>query len=211
MTNPEKERFCAFAAALLAPPDEALADDLQQDALQAQLEDYVQAWGGDRQLLSIFSNELGGDDFLFALQAEYSRLFLEPDGKKISLVESTYKVWTVDRDCGMVFAASKGLVMGDHAVHMLNLYQQASLDIPEEFQSMPDHLVLELEFLGLLYQFASNEQVEGFIRDHLDWIPALKEEMETANAHPFYRDGVELIQLFLQHEAKNGVKNGKEG
>jgi TorA maturation chaperone TorD len=204
MTNTEKERFCGFAAALLAPPDGALTDDLQQPALQTQLQEYVQAWGGDRRLLSVFSNELGRDDFLSAMQGEYSRLFVEPDGEKISLVESAYKPWTVDRGCGMVFAASTGLVMGDHAVHMLDIYQQMSLEVPEGFQSMPDHLVLELEFLGLLYQFASNEQVEGFIRDHLDWIPDLKGEMEKANAHLFYRNGVELVHLFLQNEMKNG-------
>ena len=108
----------------------------------------------------------------------------------------------------MVFAASKGLVMGDSALHMRELYRQASLEVPEEFRSMPDHLVLELEFLALLYHSATPEQIEGFIGDHLDWIPELKERMEKANPHPFYRNAVELIHLFLQHETKNGkVKN----
>jgi TorA maturation chaperone TorD len=205
MTNEEKERFCDLAAALLAPPDAALVDDLQHDALQTQLRGYVRAWGGDRQLLSVFPNELGRDDFLSGLQGEYARLFVEPEGERISLVESTYKPWTVDKGCGMVFAASKGLVMGDHAVHMLDIYQQMSLEVPEEFRSMPDHMVLQLEFLGLLYRFASYEQAEGFIQDHLNWILDLKGEIEKANAHPFYRNGIELLHLFLQNEMKNGM------
>ncbi len=104
----------------------------------------------------------------------------------------------------MVFAASTGLLMGDCALHMQEIYRQLSLEVPEEFRSMPDHLVLELEFLALLYRFASDEQIERFIEDHLDWIPELKGAMEKANPHPFYRNAVELIHLFLQHETKNG-------
>lgn len=204
MTNGEKNRFCAFAAALLAPPDETMVGDLRQVALHAQLDEYVREWGGDRRLPSIFFQKLSRDDLLFTLQGEYSRLFGSHEGEKISLVESTYKPWTVDKACGMVFAASKGLVMGDYAVHMLELYRQLSLEVPEEFRSTPDHLVLELEFLALLYQSASHEQIARFIEDHLNWIPELKEEMEKANPHPFYRNAIELIDLFLQNELKNG-------
>jgi TorA maturation chaperone TorD len=204
MTNAEKERFCAFAAAVLSPPDAALVDDLRQDGLHARLDAYIQAWSGDVRLLSAFSDEPGSDSFLSALQREYMRLFVEREGANISLVESTYKPWTNDRKCGMVFAASKGLLMGDCAVHMLDIYQQLSLEIPEEFRSMPDHLVLELEFLALLYQSGSEEQIERFIEDHLGWIPELKGEMSTANPHPFYRNSVELIHLFLRNEQKNG-------
>ncbi len=204
MTNGEKERFCAFAAALLAPPDKALVDDLQQDELHASLHAHIQTWGGDMRLLSAFSSDPSRDGLLCALQAEHARLFVERDGANISLVESTHKPWTADKDCGMVFAASIGLLMGDCAIHMLSLYQQSAIEIPEEFRSMPDHLVLELEFLALLYQSGSNEQIEQFIGDHLDWIPELQEEMERANPHPFYRNAVELIYLFLQHELQNG-------
>ena len=204
MTNGEKERFCAFAAALLTPPDATLVDDLQQDELHARLDAYIQAWGGDVRLLSAFSGEPSSDGFLSALQREYIRLFVEREGANISLVESTYKPWTNDRECGMVFAASKGLLMGDCAVHMLDIYRQLSLEVPEEFRSMPDHLVLELEFLALLYQSASNQQIERFIEDHLDWIPELKEEIDKTSAHPFYRNSIELIHLFLQSELKNG-------
>ena len=56
------------------------------------------------------------------LQGEYERLFGQWEGERISLVESTYKPWTTDKECGMVFAASKGLVMGDSALHMQELY-----------------------------------------------------------------------------------------
>jgi TorA maturation chaperone TorD len=202
MTNGEKERFCAFAASLFAPPDGTIVDDLQQDELQSPIERYVREWGGDGQLPAGFIQEAGKEKYLSALQGEYTRLFGEWE-EKISLVESTYKSWTKDKGCKMVFAASKGLIMGDYALHMLELYRQSSVEVPEEYRSMPDHLVLELEFLALMYRFASDEQIERFIGDHLDWIPELKGALEKAKPHPFYRSAVELLYLFLQNEVKN--------
>ena len=174
MTNGEKERFCAFAASIFAPPDGAMMDDLEQDDLRTLIGECVSQWGGERQLPTLFVKEGNGEDFLAVLQAEYERLFGQWEGERISLVESTYKPWTTDKGCGMVFAASTGLVMGDSALHMRELYVLASLEVPEEFRSMPDHLVLELEFLAFLYRFGSNVQIERFIGDHLDWIPDKK-------------------------------------
>jgi TorA maturation chaperone TorD len=203
LTNEDKERFCSFAAALFVPPDGTMVADLQQDELLSRIGAYARKWGGDAQLQERFIQEAGSEETLSALQAEYTRLFGEWE-EKISLVESTYKTWTTDKGCQMVFAASKGLIMGDHALHMQELYRQASLEIPEEYRSMPDHLVLELEFLALMYQFASDEAIERFIEDHLDWIPELKGAMEKARPHPFYGNAVELLHLFLQHEIENG-------
>ena len=153
MTNGEKERFCAFAASIIAPPDGAMLDDLEQDELRTLIGECVRQWGGERQLPPLFVKEGNREDFLAVLQGEYERLFGQWEGERISLVESTYKPWTTDKGCGMVFAASKGLVMGDSALHMREIYRLASLEVPEQFRSMPDHLVLELEFLALLYRF----------------------------------------------------------
>ena len=181
-----------------------MVDDLRQAELRPLIERYVREWGGDGQLPSVWIKEASREDFLSTLQEEYARLFDQWEGEKISLVESTYKPWTMDKECRMVFAASKGLVMGDYALHMIEIYRQLSLDVPEAFRSMPDHLILELEFLALLYKLASNEQIERFIGDHLDWIPDLKETLGKANPHPFYRNAIELIHLFLQSETKTG-------
>lgn len=207
MTSGEKERFCAFAASMLAPPEVAMVDDLRQAELRPLIERYVREWGGDRQLPSVLIKEASRDGFLSTLQGEYARLFDQWEGEKISLVESTYKPWTMDKECRMVFAASKGLFMGDCALHMREIYQQLSLEVPEAFRSMPDHLVLELELLALLYKSASNAQIERFIGDHLDWIPELKGAIEKSNPHPFYRNAVELLHLFLQNETKTGKVN----
>lgn len=199
MTNEAKERFCLLAATLLSPPDDATADDLRQDGIDELIAAYARELGAEKAPRTGFVCEAGKADPVAAQRAEYARLFGEYE-EKISLVESTYKPWTIDKQCGMVFAASKGLLMGDHALHMAELYRLASIEVPEAFRGMPDHLVLELEFLALMYRSAADEEIERFIGDHLDWIPDLKKALEKARPHPFYGDAVELLHLFLQNE-----------
>jgi len=191
LTLDEKARFCSLAALLLAPPDDALIDELRDEQMRALLAKARQELGG---------NGLPPAPILSTLKAEYARPFGQWEGEAISLVESTHKPWTTDGECKMVFSASTGLLMGDSALHMRELYRQSDLEVPAEFGSMPDHLVLELEFLGLLYRAASQRQIEGFIGDHLGWITELQAQMEEAVSHPFYRGVVELIRCFLEKE-----------
>lgn len=206
MTTREKETFCILAASLLAPPDEALLADLQQEGLRSFLAESCIRWGGKPQTLTAILGAGDRERSLPALKKEYERLFDPYRGKAVSLVESTYKPWANDKKCGMVFAASAGLVMGDSAIHLLEVYREASLEVPETFRSTPDHLVLELEFLALLYRGGTPEQSRRFITDHLDWIPNLREEMGRARAKPFYRRAIELIDIFLQSE-RNHTKD----
>jgi TorA maturation chaperone TorD len=203
MINGEKERFCSLAAALLARPDAALMKDLQQDGLRTWLGIFTRRWSGERDILAAILPGQNRGELLRALQEEYGRLFDDQGEKRVSLVESTYKPWTKDKSCAMVFAASNGLVMGDSAVHMLDVYNELSLKIPEKFRSTPDHLVLELEFLSLLYRSGEQELIKRFVEDHLDWIQGLKDELANADAHPFYRKAVDLIGLFLEQEKKH--------
>jgi TorA maturation chaperone TorD len=61
---------------------------------------------------------------------------------------------------------------------------------------------LELEFISTLYRCATDLEVEQFIKDHLDWIPLLKEEIERSDPHPFYRSALGVLDLFLGQERK---------
>jgi TorA maturation chaperone TorD len=204
MTDREKGYFCALAACLLAPPDGEMMEQLKQGRIRSLLEKNIGEFGGDLQLLAELSKERGSAGDLQVLQREYVRLFGNLTGLNISLVESTYKPWTGDSSCVLAFAGDKGLLMGDAALHMREMFRQLSLEVPEEFRSTPDHLVLELEFLSLLYHCATREQIQRFIKDHLDWIPDLKDSVDRAHPHPFYRNAIELINLFLVHQGKDG-------
>jgi TorA maturation chaperone TorD len=198
MTASEKEEFCLMAAGLVAPPEIGLLRDLGERDLRAYLLDVTREWRCDEGLLSPLFEGWTAEDAFPRLEAEYNRLFADPEGERISLVESTYKPWTTDKGCGMVFAGSKGLVRGDPALHMEEVYRQLALEVPEEYRATPDHLVMELELLGLLFRVADREQIKRFVEDHLDWIPDLLKELKRVEAHSFYRNGVELVRLFLE-------------
>ena len=90
------------------------------------------------------------------LEGEYERLFLDPEGDMVSLVESTHKPW-MTKGAGGTFDGSKGLLMGDRALHMSEMYRRYSIEVPEELRTTPDHLVAELEFLALLFRCAPEE------------------------------------------------------
>jgi TorA maturation chaperone TorD len=135
------------------------------------------------------------------LKEEHDRLFTSGTGKEnISLVESFYKPWTQDPHCPLPFATEKGLLMGDSALHLLAIYQQCGLELDGEYRGMPDHLVMELEFLSFLYQRATDKEIKRFIEDHLDWIPLLREKFKEFRSHPFYRSALEVLLLFLRKE-----------
>jgi TorA maturation chaperone TorD len=210
MMRNEKETFCMLAASLLAPPDEHLLADLEQRDLRAFLEEHISEWGGNQQVLMALFKEGDSGGWLHELQKAYDRLFGEYGEKQVSLVESTYKTWTKDKGCGVVFAASTGLIMGDCAIHLLDIYRQLSLEVPKNFRSTPDHVILELEFLALLFRHGTPAQIQQFIKDHLDWIPNLREEVERAQPDPFYSSVLAIIDIFLKNEKQNGSVNHGE-
>lgn len=90
-------------------------------------------------------------------------------------VESLYKPWSSQE--GNAFGATRGLYMGDAARHMSDVYRQLSLDVPEGFSSMPDHLTLELELLSLVLEAGNTAAARQFAHDHLDWLGAYDEAL----------------------------------
>lgn len=204
MTPEEKAAFCSFVSVVLAQPEKDTMSVLKDSAFSDWIATGANRWTDAPVFIEGLFGPAQSPDGLADLQAAYERLFDPLNGQGISLVESTYKPWTESADCGMVFAAETGLLMGDSAVHMNALYSAAAIEVPPEFRSMPDHLVLELEFLSMLYESASDEKAKVFIDAHLDWICLLKDKVEKADPHPFYQSAVGLLNVFINHERNAG-------
>jgi TorA maturation chaperone TorD len=200
MTAQEKEYFCQLLASLFYPPDQALVKLIHQGALYSFFEKYIQSLGGTKDLLKGFLMRGEPENLLRDLKVEYARLFSGLSEESISLVESFYKPWTQDAHCFLPFASERGLLMGDSALHLLEIYHQCGLEVSEEFRGCPDHIAMELEFLSYLYQRATDIEIKTFIEDHMDWIPLLDEEFKRFHPHPFYGSSMEVLVLFLNKE-----------
>jgi TorA maturation chaperone TorD len=201
VTNAERERFLEILASVFSPPDREMVEHVHQGSIHSFFHHYFQIWGEDTNILEGFLTERGPEIVFRDLKEEYSRLFSSEAGsEKISLVESFYKPWTQDPHCPLPFATEKGLLMGDCALHLLALYKQCGLEVEGEYQGMPDHLIMELEFLSYLYRWKKDKEIKILMEDHLDWISLLREKFKEFHSHPFYRSALEVLLLFLRKE-----------
>ncbi len=200
MTNQEKEYFCQVLATLFDPPDLELVKQIRQRTLYSFFERYIESIGRNEDLLKGFLEGKGSENLLKDLRDKYDQLFSGLSQDSISLAESFYKPWTQNPYCPLPFASERGLLMGDSALHLAEIYRLCGLEVSEEYKGFPDHILMELEFLSYLYRGATNVEVKMFIGDHLDWIPLLKEEVNRRDPHPFYVSALEVLALFLNQE-----------
>jgi TorA maturation chaperone TorD len=200
MTSQQKEYFCQLSASLFYPPDQELVKLIHQGTLYSFFERYIQSLRGAKDLLKGFLMKGESENLLRELKVEHARLFFGLGEESISLVESFYKPWTQDAHCSLPFASERGHLMGDSALHLLEIYHQCGLEVSEEFRGCPDHVAMELEFLSHLYQRATDIEIKTFIEDHMDWIPLLDEEFKRFHPHPFYGSSMEVLALFLNKE-----------
>jgi TorA maturation chaperone TorD len=200
MPDKGKAFFCQILSSLFSPPDQGMVEQLSQGHLHAFFKSYVQSWEREIGILRGFLTQSPPQILLRDLKEEHHRLFSDTGDERISLVESFYKPWTQDPHCSLPFAKEKGFLMGDSAVHLSTIFQHCGLEVAGPFKGMPDHILIELEFLSYLYQEAGDVEIKRFIKDHLDWIPFLKESVEKARAHPFYISLIEILDLFINQE-----------
>jgi hypothetical protein len=118
----------------------------------------------------------------------------------LCLSESVYRRWTDDPDCEVNLSNMTGLLMGDCALHMLELYKAFGITMPEQFNSQPDHLGLELEFLGFLYDNYGDSEVLQFINDHLMWVNDLIYKCDGINIDGKFLEIIKGINGFITDE-----------
>ena len=134
--------------------------------------------------------------------AAYRQSFVFPVHARVLPVESVYRRWTSDASAEVPFAAEKGLLLSDHALHMKDLYETFGITIPEEYESMPDHLCLELEFAALLLEHDAETKYGVFIAEHLNWLDDLVAEAEQKELPDYYLQLIKLTAQFLALELR---------
>ncbi len=155
----------------------------------------------------IFSQE-DQEQIIEDLAVEYARLFLGPD-KHISPHESIHH----QRDDG-----DWGMHWGGSTVDVKKFVETAGLEYKTQYNGMPDHISVELEFMkeaaGREAQAIEDKDWKGalycqkmekkFISEHLvKWIPEFCEKIISQAEISFYADLANVTKKFIALEYEN--------
>ncbi|MFQ6072669.1 MAG: molecular chaperone [Methanosarcinales archaeon] len=120
-----------------------------------------------------------------ALVVEYNSLFNVPLEQYVAPYESAYRE-------GLLYI---------HAVEVKKFYEANGFSISEDYKDLPDHVGLELEFMGHLCERGDLEAQKKFFEDHLiKWVPNLCEEIIKKSESDFYKGIARITKEFLEME-----------
>lgn len=194
----KKAEIARALAWLLTEPDEEMVASLRRGDLYRLFSEYFNSDYIELSALRGFLPKENETDLLQELKEGYWNLFQNPQSGNLWWVESFHKAWTNDPECRLSIAREKGLLMGDSALHLLDLYHSLGIEIPDGFHSVPDHIILELEFLALLLESPSEEGTRIFVKDHFDWIPQMVQQGMACQPSSFYVSVFKALELFIE-------------
>lgn len=157
--------FIIFAD-LFKYPEKENYNELLNGEIDKQIEQLSRLAG--HPIITSFKDEIGSYEEI--VQA-FNDCFLGITTPFAPPVESVYKVWTTDDSFQVPLKNQKGHLLGDSALHIRHIVQALGLEIPTEYEMMPDHLTILLELYSYLNQEGLISEAEQFKKDHLDWLP----------------------------------------
>ncbi len=190
----EAPSICRIMALLLSRPDTEWIEALNSGGIYEALSDYFLEDNVD---MTVFRD---ADYNLQEMLELYTRCFDDDGGSPLYLIESVYKRWSDDPDCPASMSGATGYLMGEAALHMLELYRHFGLEYDGEFNGRPDHLVLELDFLAFLYENYTEEAALQFIGEHLNWVDGLLDRGREVGLSGFYYSVIGLVKAFLDRK-----------
>lgn len=113
----------------------------------------------------------------------------------------------------------KGLLCQEPTIEVERFYEKCGLVLKDEWKRIfPDHLGLELEFMGFLCDKEAEDSENNlwadyqreFFVDHLNqWVFDYLNDLERCSFHPFYREVARLTREFLESEKEYLVSIGE--
>ncbi|MCP4249754.1 MAG: molecular chaperone TorD family protein [bacterium] len=141
---------------------------------------------------------------------EFMNLFKVPGGQYVTPYESVF------RDTRDVAGRQvKGLLMGRSAIDVQKWYRLAALEIRDDYQDLPDHICIELDYLAHLcakeQEFAAAgdeakltrawEMQRDFLAAHVvSWIDELRDKIHEKSSHGYYRAVSNMAVDFTQRD-----------
>jgi TorA maturation chaperone TorD len=138
-------------------------------------------------------------DFGLELTREYTRLFIDANPR---VQAPPY---------GSVYLDESRMVQGKTTLDVLNFYRSTGFEPNFEQKELPDHISLEMEFLGILSARESRTGHKGanwpghlrrefLSRYVLPWVPLFCEHIKSNTVSPFYRALGSLTAEVLAYE-----------
>ena len=115
------------------------------------------------------------------LQIEYTRLFINDFPHLTSPPYESY------------YRSAGGLLNDETSDEVVSFYNRCGYSFQEKTE-LPDHIAIELEFMGLLLNDDMNAEYDEFLNEHFrKWFPFFKKRVFENSRHPFYKAIVEMI------------------
>ena len=199
MATARSRTYGLLASIFRAEPNEALLEELRGPRFAGALASLEADLGED------FDN-LPGKDLCQRLGIEFTRLFMGP-GTHVSPHESVF----VEAD------GEAGGLYGAKTVEVRKFIETTGLSYDSKFTGLPDHISVELEFMGKLADFESekwsNDDADGaryclsvqklFAENHLlEWIPHFSEKVAANADLPFYREMARITDKFIDYDVE---------
>ena len=182
-------------AELFKFPEEENYNELLSGELDEQIKQLSHLAG--HPVVTNFKDEIGTYEEM--IQA-FNNCFLGITTPFASPVESVYKVWTSDESFQVPMKNQKGHLLGDSALHVRHIIQELGLEIPAEYEMMPDHLTILLELFSYLNEQGLMDEAEQFKRDHLDWLPDLYDSINKVKSNQPYKSAVLILNELLAQQ-----------
>ena len=152
------------------------------------LESIVQNFDIDNDALGLRQSYCVNPVGLEMLQVEYTRLFINATPTVIAPPYSS------------VYLDQEGNLYGPSAVWVRRFYQQHGFELSGE-GDIPDHLVLELDFIALLIDEGQDDEAEQFLNEHFRrWFSLFRERVLTGTTNTFYSTLLTLVDFFTREE-----------
>lgn len=137
-------------------------------------------------------------------QAFFSRYFVGGLAQSAVPVESLYVSLTGQNGAGDTRSQSQtGFYRSDSAFYMESLVDRLGLNVPEEYQSTPDHLALELDLMAVLLRSGLREQASLFLQERFEWLTDFRLELLGVGKEARFYTG--LIDVLMGIRAQQSV------
>ena len=142
------------------------------------------------------------------IAVEFASLFLVAGEKIIPPYESYYcDTLTIDAStaCSPYFVPEpfpegglKGFLCGPSAQSVQNIYETFGFELNPSFHDLPDHVSVELEFMGRLHELGKTNDAHQFFQEHLGrWVGFFLDKMTTQKVSDFYQVVALSLKEFL--------------